>query len=187
MVRTPEGVNTRDPEASARISGHHILFGRDPRQLGHLSQVVLMDITTGRSKILARSSQGVYPDSIDGDWATYTVCDNSTCDVFRYRISTGHGRRIPHGPTRSVSSSAVTSNGTVYLTRGSQEVCGGNAIVRWTPEARRTLARFADRFGVGGKDALVEGGTTALFFTRVTCKPSQGGISLTYDIYRLDV
>lgn len=58
LIRTPEGVNTRDPEASTVISGHHLLFGRDPRQLGHLSQVVLMDITTGRSKILARSSQG---------------------------------------------------------------------------------------------------------------------------------
>jgi len=188
LIRTPEGVNTRDPEAAAAISGHHLLFGRDPRQLGHLSQVVLMDITTGRSKILARSSQGAGPDSINGDWATYTVCDKSTCDVFRYRISTGHARKVPHGPTRSLSSSVVTSNGTVYLTRSSPDACGGDSIVRWTPEGRRTLARFADRFGVGGTDVLVEGRSTTLFFTRATCKSSPGGgTSLTYDVYRLDV
>jgi hypothetical protein len=188
LVRTPQGVNTNDPEGSPSISGHHLLFDQDPRNLGHSSKVILFDIATGRSTILARSRHGVSADSLIGDWATYTVYGETSSDVFRYRVSTGHARRIPHGRRYGLYSSTVTPNGVVYLSRGREAVCGGRvSIVRWTPHSRRTLARFADRFDVSSKDTLVEGTSVRLFFERITCTPKDTGYSLTYDIYRLDI
>lgn len=93
LIRTPEGVNTRDPEASTVISGHHLLFGRDPRQLGHLSQVVLMDITTGRSKILARSSQGCIRtrSMVTGRPTPSATARRATCSGTASRPATGGG------------------------------------------------------------------------------------------------
>jgi hypothetical protein len=181
IIHTPEGVNTSDPEYGAEISGDHLLFGRDPKHNGTASQVVLMDITRGRFKILARSKHGVTPDSINGDWASYTVC-GTTCDVFRYRISTGRARKIPHADRYPLYASTVTSEGAVFLVRGVGGCGGGVSIVRWTPSGRRNLEELPDRFDVWNTDSLVTGDTTSVFLERVTCSSH-----LDYDIYRLDI
>jgi len=189
FVRTPEGINTAEPEYGAGVSGDHLVFGRDPKRNGRSSQVVLADLTTGRSKILGRSKHGADPNSINGDWVTYTVCGTSTCDVFRYRISTGRARRIPHADRVSLYASTVTAHGTVFLIQGPHGCGGGGAsIVRWTPDGRRTLWTSADRFDVWDMDALVHAGSTALFFQRAKCtRIPDDGFRVSYDIYRLEI
>ncbi|HEU4356350.1 MAG TPA: hypothetical protein VFT27_12240 [Actinomycetota bacterium] len=187
FVATPEGVNTSVPEWQVAISGDHLLFGRDPHYSGHTTQVVLMDIPSGTFEVLARSRHGAGPDSVNGDWATYTVCAESTCDVFRFRISTGHARRLPHGPRRSLYDSTVTTDGTVFASRSRPGICRGVSIVRWTPGDPTVLWSFRDGLDAFGKDALVTEASTTLFFTRVTCtRIPDDGTRLDYDVYRLN-
>ena len=185
FIHTPDGINTADPEYGAEISGEHLLLGRDPRHNGLPTQVVLVDLTSGRSRILARSKGAAGPDSLNGDWATYTVCPTSgptACDVYRYRISTGRVWALPRSEHRSLYASAVTPDGTVFVVRGPGGCGGGVSIVRWTPDGRRTLTELRDRFDVWNMDVLSEADATTLFFQRTTCSTPLG-----YDIFRLEV
>lgn len=191
FIHTPNGINTADPEYGAEIAGEYLLLGRDPRHNGLATQVVLVNLTNGRSRILARSKGAVGADSLNGDWATYTVCDTSgttACGVYRYRISTGRVWALPRSGHRSLYGSTVTPDGTVFVARGPGGCGGGVSIVRWTPNGRRTLTELRDRFDVWNMDALVEAGATTLFFQRTTCtRIPDDGWRLSYDIYRLDV
>jgi hypothetical protein len=185
FVETPEGVNSSTPEYGVEISGSRLLFGRDPRNNGNASQILLLDITSGHIRTLARVRRGwVTPDSLNGDFATYTVCNGTGCDVYRYRIPAHHPRAIPHPEDRPIYASTVTEDGSVYFARGVQgEGCGGGvSIERWTPDAHRTVREFSGRFDVAEMDALVDGGTTSLFVDRVECSRR-----LHHDIYRYEV
>jgi hypothetical protein len=181
FVRLPDGINSDVPEYGAEISGDHLLFGRDPRNNGTAQQVLIGDLTTGRTEVLARGSY-LTADSTNGDWATYSVCGERTCDVYRYRVSTGRARRIPGDLAQYAST--VLPDGTVYLARSRYgHGCGGGvAIVRWTPEGTRTVKRFPGRYDIGNLDALEHGDGVALYVERVSCTER-----LAYDIVRVNV
>lgn len=162
-MRVPRSVNTRHVEYDPSISGRWLLFGRVyPHERDYLrtdTEVVLTDLKTGRSRVLASGKNYrtyAYPGQVNGDWLTYTACKfnkyGPNCGVTRYRLSTGkkekadldgfcckHGRPENAYAPGSVWTSGVTKQGLVYMAMAwSQNTswCSFSEIWAWDRKGR---------------------------------------------------
>jgi hypothetical protein len=177
QLRLPRGVNTPQVEYDPSISGKWLLFGRlIPSDRGDLwddTRVILTNLQTGRSRVLARGKNyrtTTYPGQVNGDWVAFTACKfnkyGPNCGVTRYRISSGEqtianldGSCCYHGDPHTesymgagnVSASAVTADGLVYIAmRSSQNTswCAYSEVWSWDREER-----LAYMFGVNEDDS----------------------------------
>ena len=160
-----DGVNTRYVELQPNLSGRYLFFER--AKFGgatRFAKLILYDRRTERSTVLAEVDPGtgfVDADQVNGDWLVWEYCAvsrpqrYSECDVFRYRISTGHAVRLPN-PGAQQYSPGVTSDGTVYYIRnGGPERwrCGAHArIVRYPVGGPATVLASIPH----GKDVFAE-------------------------------
>jgi hypothetical protein len=192
----PDGVNTRSIEFRPTLSGEWLLFTRNSGN--HVeskrawAKVILFNVTTQESRVLASGlNRRTYlvSDQVNGDWATFERCqfdqrtdEFSSCNVFRYAISTEELVKIPN-PGKQQYAAAISIDGTIYMVRtGGPSVwrCGQNTkIVRYPVGGPSvTIARLSS-------DALTtfatdEYASTTLYFQKFRCDSLSGGI------YRID-
>jgi hypothetical protein len=175
----PKGVNTAKSEELASVSGDYMLFARGPVGAGNDTQVILYRFSTHRFRTIASSTDPVLTaDDLTGDFAVYTRCGTTTCNVIRYRISTGHRVRMPPAPNgRANYFGAVLGNGTVYFAQGSFTRCGGTVRL----ERRRnghvaTIATLANGADASSLDVAKLGDRPVVAFQRIVCATRKGGI-----------
>lgn len=177
----PDQVNTRAKEWAPTLSGDRLLFGREERISRDTWswKIYLWNLSTGGFEVLARSTTAaLLPGQVNGDWVTWASCGKS-CNVVRYRISTGARSRIP--AAQVAYSPSVAADGTVYFAISGKgcgndvgfyryPVGGPGALLFTLPEGRDILSSYAY-----GSDP------TQVVFARVNC-PRPGGI-FKGDIY----
>ena len=145
-VHIADAVNSRLDETDPTISGQWLLFDRGPRGLNQ-SRVVLYKLDGTDTRILAHVHIGFGPnsalaDQVNGDWAVYQVCDQDTCSVHRYQISTQTDVKLPNA-NRAAYGATVTTAGDVYYAIGDRERCGRNTSIRhWTSGSAPAIARL---------------------------------------------
>jgi hypothetical protein len=190
----PAGVNTANVEYRPSLSGDRLLFTRTNVNRvsglrGAWRKVVLFDVSTSTSIVLRKSpyrSTYLVSDQVNGDWATFESCgfrrgEFFDCQVFRYQISTEELVKIAN-PGVQQYAGAVSGNGTIYLVRAANDdhwVCGSHAkVVRYPVGGPGVvIATLPD-----GRDALTTfaldetGGSTTVYFDRLTCRDGRSGI-----------
>ena len=188
----PDGVNTRAGESRPSLSGDYMLVRAD--QLNRVNfrkawtRIVLVDITTGDRTVLrerATSHTYLISDQVNGDWATFGGAGSgfrvTDRHVFRYQISTGDMSRLDN-PGQQQYAGGVSDDGTVYLIRtGSRHAwaCGLHTKIVRMPLVGpgEVIAKLPE-----GRDALTTfafdepGGSTTLYFDRITCRNGNEGI-----------
>lgn len=190
----PAGVNTLNVELRPTLSGDWLLFTRtNVNRVSSLRyawrKVVLFDLSTGTSVALRKlpfRSTYLVSDQVNGDWATFESCllrggEFFDCQVFRYQISTEELVEIEN-PGVQQYAGAVSNDGTIYLVRTANEdhwECGSHArLVRYPVGGPGVvIATLPD-----GRDALTTfaldetGGSTTVYFDRLTCRDGRSGI-----------
>jgi hypothetical protein len=190
----PDGVNTPNLEYRPTLSGDWLLFTRtNVNRVSVLRRawlkVVLFDVSTSGIIVLQRlpyRSAYLVSDQVNGDWATFESCGLDggqyvDCQVLRYRISTEELVEIAN-PGLQQYAAAVSGDGTIYFARTRNRdhwACGSHtSLVRYPvggpgvvfallPDGRDTLQTFAfDETG----------GSTTMYFDRLTCRNGQSGI-----------
>jgi hypothetical protein len=168
----PAGVNTTKDEDNPAIGGDFLLFGRGPANRSVSKRVILYDLTTTDRIVVATAPSGgtVTANSVEGDYASYTVCPmTGRCNVFRYRISTGRKVKMPN-PDRANYWSSVLADGTVYFVQGSPIHCGVHTkIRRFRSGSVSTLYAFPRGIEVADLDAVDVLGGPIVQFTRINC------------------
>lgn len=175
----PKGINTDKDDELVSISGDHLLFGRGPVGVSFAKRVYLYHFGTTELTLLAEAPQDgtVTPNSIRGDFASYTRCPSSgRCDVIRYQISTGDRIRMADAG-RAVYWSSVMDDGTVYFVQGHPTLCGENTkIMRYRDGTTVKLIRFPDDIEIADLDAVPDTTDPLVYFTRLNCRTAGTGI-----------
>jgi len=190
----PDGVNTRANEFRPSLSGDYLLFTRtNSNRVGFNKswrRVVLFNLMTGEETVLReRLSRRTYlvSNQVNGDWATFESCrfdldvGFTNCNVFRYEISAADLTKIEN-PGQQQYGGGVSDDGTVYVIRSGKRAfwaCGLHAKVVRVPLSGSgvVIAKLPD-----GKDALTAfafdetGGSTTLYFDRLSCRNGRSGI-----------
>jgi hypothetical protein len=175
----PKGVNTTKSEELASVSGDYLLFARGPVGAGNDTRVILYRFSTQRFRTIASSTEPVLTaDDVNGDFAVYTRCGAATCNVIRYRISTGQRVVMPAAPEgRANYFGTVLGNGTVYYAQGSFIRCGGAVDL----ERRRnghmsSIATLANGADASSLDVARIANRPVVAFQRIVCATGEGGI-----------
>src|SRR4051794_1127583 len=146
-VPVPDGVNTIRAERRPTMSGDYLLFSRHTfMRKKRTDRIVLHRISTGHEEILASihgglRRVGLEPGQVSGDFATWTLCFPSGCNVYLHTISTDTTVQLPdrgieYGPSAS-------SDGTVFFGRSGYR-CGSHAsLLRYSGGHATVLHRFA--------------------------------------------
>ena len=113
------GVNTADWEWEPSISGDWLLFAR---QTSNTQFVILHSLTTTNEVILDQGPRFRHAGQVNGDFAAWTRCTKTTCNVVRRQISAVNDT-VLQALRRSSSTAAVTSTGIVYVARSGPK-CG---------------------------------------------------------------
>jgi hypothetical protein len=184
----PAGVNSNDWEFAASISGKWILFGRDDDQSDH-KRLILFNRTNRQARQLATLSGTdlLAPGQVNGNWAVWTICNSSECNVFRYQISTRTKVKLAKPPgSASIYQygASVLKNGVVYAAR-SGTACGETVrIVRFRSDDPNTgtevAALPAGRDAFSGWARTRPNGSVDYLYERVTCS------NLSRDLYRIN-
>jgi hypothetical protein len=191
----PQGVNSADWEWAPSISGDWISFGRDDDEshdqwvlLESRSQLVQLELES-----VGLNSEQLYPGQVNGNFVVWTYC-GLVCDVRKYEIPADHiptqeeivPETLAKAPTATHQyAAAVTSTGTVYLTRIG-DGCGVTPrIVRFGPSdpaegtVIASIGRGHDVAGDGGYLRERSDGAVEYFFDRYDCSSGR------WDIYKV--
>jgi Tol biopolymer transport system component len=181
----PEGVNTSRWEWHATISGDWILFGRRKHTRPKHDAILLKNSATGQQRTLASVDRiSLMPGQVNGSYATWTRC-LTVCNVYVYDIANRATRWLPRPSTPEPLhqyASAVTPDGTVYLTRSGRR-CGQSVrLVRYgasDPPTGTVIASLPAGRDLASTFARVNPSSTDLFYDRGTCSP------IRMDIYKV--
>jgi hypothetical protein len=180
--RPPPGVNTTKSEELASVSGDYMLFARGPVGAANDTQVILYRFSTHRFRTLASSRKPVFTaDDVTGDFAVYTRCGATTCNVIRYRISTGRRVEMPAASSgRANYFGAVLGDGTVYYAQGSFIRCGGTVRIQRRRHGHLTsIATLVTGVDASSLDVARIKDRPVVVFQRIVCATGKG------DIYRV--
>jgi hypothetical protein len=132
----PTGVNTASVEDEPSISGHWLLFHRFEDGASPGQQVLLANVSTGATRVLASVVGGpgfLEAGQVNGNFAVFTQSRTGTAfNVWLYNIAQKTLTVIPNPLGKVHSAAAVNSFGTVYFEQ-SGVGCGGNATVEEYP------------------------------------------------------
>lgn len=164
----PAGVNTPAWEYRPTAAGAWILFGRFTQQA-----IVLADRPAGPA-----GSPAATPGQVNGQFAVWTQCTATACNVWEYDIATAAKTRLPNGtPGHFNYAPSVDTAGTVYFAHGGH-TCGGARIEKqplgaapstiWSLQPGRdvTSSFFANHVG---SDSF-------LFYARDVCKTGSNDV-----------
>jgi hypothetical protein len=134
----------------------------------------------GRYDILA-------PGQVNGNWAVWTTCSTSECNVFRYQISTRTKAKLPKPPGSATIyqyGASVLKNGVVYAARSGSS-CGETVrIIRFRSDDPSTGTEIAAI--AAGHDAFSgwarkrPNGSVDYLYERVVCS------NLSRNLYRIN-
>jgi hypothetical protein len=180
----PVGVNTPAWEYRPSISGAWILFGR-LKASTHRRKIILFDLFSQQLIVLAdrpagpRNSPSATPGQVNGNFAVWSQCTATACNVWEYDIATATKTRLPNAtPGHYNYAPSVDTTGTVYFAHGGR-TCGGARIEKhplggaastiWPLRARRdvTSSSFATHFGFN---------PPSLLFARYNCMTGSNDI-----------
>jgi hypothetical protein len=181
---TPAGINTRNWEFNATMSGAWIEFGRYAIQT-HRIRVILHNTGTGQNITLAdvtRRSGFAHPGQVNGNWAVWDVCGR-VCNVFRYDIANGTTTRIPNTMRgRFQYFPAVAADGTAFFAHSGRG-CGANTRLVRQPigGSAEVLVSFRQGVELWSRTQAVADATsgTDLYYDRYRCSRSD------VDIYKV--
>ena len=130
------------------IDGHRILYGAIvPGSAAVLSyEIRIADLDRHTVRTLARldgHAEYAAPGQLQGDWATWVSCPESTCNVRRENLATGITDSPPE-PNHLVYTQlgpAVNRSGVVYYERTLGQ-CGQTEIRRWNGHADSLVTRL---------------------------------------------
>lgn len=133
-------VSTNYWEYRPSISEDFILFAR--LLPGGARKLILYDRNKDRAKVIdsvTGARAGLYPGQVNGDFAVWDriMWDAeghrwTSCNVFRYRISTGSLKRIDNPNQRCQYGASISADGTTFYGRSGFR-CGMNALIRRLP------------------------------------------------------
>jgi hypothetical protein len=131
----PTGVNTPAWEYRPSVSGAWILFGR-LKASTHRRRIILFDLFSQRLIVLADRPAGppgnpsATPGQVNGNYAVWSQCTATACNVWEYDIATATRTRLPNAtPGHYNYAPSVDTAGTVYFAHGGR-TCGGARIER---------------------------------------------------------
>jgi hypothetical protein len=179
ILNAPEGVNTTRSEELATVSGDYLLFGRGGRFKGLQDRIMLYQFSTDQMRTLA-TTQGakLSAGQVNGDYATWSQCSNTTCQVTRLNLSTDGKVKPPAAPQgRANFDSAVATNGTLFWVQSDHNQCGnGSKIMRLRNGNVATIATLPDGVEADGLYAWSNGAKIFVVFTRSICGRGAAGI-----------
>jgi hypothetical protein len=180
----PAGVNTSDWEWEPSISGDWLLFGRqtDPTQF-----VILHSLTTTTEVILDQGRRFRHPGQVNGDFAVWTRCTRTTCNVVRREITPATDTVLSKPSTKLQYGAAVTSTGIVYVARSGQK-CGADVkIVRYFGATDPAGGTIVADLGTNGRDFWSAyardnaDGSVDVFYDRYLCNKNTSDIYSVHD------
>jgi hypothetical protein len=184
----PVGVNTPAWEYRPSASGAWILFGRFKAST-HRRKIILFDLFSQQVILLAdrpadpSNQPSATPGQVNGNFAVWSQCTATACNVWEYDIATATKTRLPNAtPGHYNYAPSVDTAGTVYFAHGGR-TCGGATIEKQPlggaaaailPLRNRdvTSSSFADRWG---------NASPSLLFAKYNCKTGSNDV---YSIYR---
>jgi hypothetical protein len=180
----PAGVNTPAWEYRPSASGAWILFGR-LRTATHRRTILLFDLSTRQVIVLADRPAGppgkpsATPGQVNGDFAVWTQCTATACNVWEYDIATATKTRLPNTtPGHYNYAPSVDATGTAYYAHGGRtcggariekQPLGGAASIIWSLRPHRdvTSSAYALHFG---------NASPSLLYGRYDCKTGSGDV-----------
>jgi hypothetical protein len=175
----PAGINssTADEERPA-ISGDYLLFTRV--QPSGAERLLLYRFSTHSFTSIASATPQAATDFIGtlrGDYVVYDACTSTTCNVFRYRISTTARVEAPNAGHANYWPTVAT-NGTVYYVQGSFRYCGHHTkLMKWTGAGSATLlTALPEGIEAAAMDTYNDGSSTTLYLSRLVCQGFHYGI-----------
>jgi hypothetical protein len=175
-------VNTPAWEYRPSVSGAWILFGR-LKTSTHRRKIILFDLFSQKVILLADRPAGppthpsATPGQVNGNFAVWSQCTATACNVWGYDIATATKTRLPNAmPGHYNYAPSVDTAGTVYFAHGGR-TCGGAKIEKlplggaasiiWALRTRDvTSSSFATHFG----------SISALVFARYNCKTGSNDV-----------
>lgn len=182
----PAGVNTPAIEWSPRISGNWLLFGRVSGPNQRHSQVILRNLTSKTSFVLADVNStkiSAYPGGISGNWAVWGVFGPNSASIYRRDIAGKTTTKLVNTlpPARFEYNPTVLADGTAYYAH-SGNGCGNTVkLVKQAPGQPETVVNTFSR-GIDYVNATavpdpISG--TDIYFTKYYCNRQ------TADIYKM--
>jgi hypothetical protein len=178
----PAGVNTADWEWEPSISGDWLFFGR---QTNTTQFVILHSLTTPTEVILDQGPRFRHAGQVNGDFAAWTRCTRTTCNVVRRQISTVSDTVLQKPATKFQYGGAVTSTGIVYVARSGPK-CGADVkVVRYFGATDPAGGTIVADLGAAGRDFWSayardnDDGSVDVFYDRYLCGKTSS------DIYRI--
>jgi hypothetical protein len=114
-----KAINTRNWEYWPSISDPWLLFGR--LYANRARRLILYNLDSGHGLVLDKTHADkafIGPGQVNGDFAVWSKCPaGGTCQVYRHHIPTQSTVQLP-SPGSHERAPSVTSDGTVYLSRG---------------------------------------------------------------------
>lgn len=155
------------------IDGNRILYGAivPGRAAALRYEIRLADLASHTVRVLARldgHAEYAAPGQLQGNWASWVSCPESTCDIWRENLTTRTAESAPD-PDHLVYTQigpAVDRRGVVYYDR-TLASCGNAEIRRWDGSHDSLVVRlppkFAYQYGYLAKN------TATLYFDLVGC------------------
>lgn len=177
----PSGVDTASWEYTPTATNAWLLFGRFTATA---SKVLLFDLSTHAVRTLASvplNRQGTAfagPGQVNGDYATWFTCTPGThCRVFLYDIAAGTTTPIARPTGAYDSSPAVSSTGTLYFDRATDN-CGGSPELVQLPlgGAPTVLRHFTNGYDIGFLQTYNDGTADRVLYQRIQCASDQEDI-----------
>jgi hypothetical protein len=179
----PAGVNTPDWEWEPSISGDWLLFGR---QTNNAQYVILHSLTTPTVVMLDQGARFRHAGQVNGNFAVWTRCNRTTCNVVRRNIFATTDIVLSKPPTKFQYGAAVTSIGIVYVARSGPK-CGADVkIVRYFGAGDPPGGKVVADLGTKGRDFWSAyardnaDGSVDVFYDRYVCGTGKS------DIYRIN-
>jgi hypothetical protein len=188
-VRTnpPAGVNTPAWEYRPSASGGAwILFGRFTAST-HRRKIILFDLFSQKLIVLADRPAGppnnpsATPGQVNGNFAVWSQCTATACNVWEYDIATATKTRLPNAtPGHYNYAPSVDAAGTVYFAHGGR-TCGGAKLEKHPlGGAAWTIVSLRTRDVTSSSYANFFSPYPALLFAKYNCKTGSN------DIYSID-
>jgi hypothetical protein len=177
-LRTPAGVNTRQPELNPTITGRWLLFNRIDRSR-HRERLLVYNLKTKKhfSLYSVRDPLTISASQISWPYAVAVRCQSGgECVIYGFDM---RSRRLVFSTSHPFlegydDSASVTSSGVVYYASvGSMRPCSSfqtrllrASLHRHDTQVLRTLEPGQ---GIGGSYVVTEGSSVTVFYSRDAC------------------